>query len=334
MNSPFQGTHILLVTRFDEVLHAHNVLRRRALERLGCTVASLDPAQRGLLTRLRGLDLSDRIAQAMGQHPPDLVVVIGGEDLDAAQVQALKRRADVPWVIWHTGDLRSLAAIREVGRVYDRVAVAGTDMAGALDGIGVPVLLLPLACDPSFHRPMRARAPYRANVVFVGNATPRREQLLSTLVEFGLAVWGYGWRKTGLKDYCRGELETAENYVRAYAGATVAVNIHHSIDPDPTRDAKSCNERVFELAAIGSAQVVDYRADLPRYLEPGREVLVYQHADELRQAVQQALEDNAFRERVAAAGRERALREHTYMHRMVSLLQAVKGPGDTSPQAS
>jgi len=334
MNSSFQGTHILLVTRFDEVLHAHNVLRRRALERLGCTVASLDPAQRGLLTRLRGLDLSDRIAKAMDQHPPDLVVVIGGEDLDAAQVQGLKRRADVPWVIWHTGDLRSLAAIREVGRAYDRVAVAGTDMAGALDGIGAPVLLLPLACDPSFHRPMRARAPYRANVVFVGNATPRREQLLSTLVEFGLAVWGYGWRKTGLKDYCRGELETAENYVRAYAGATVAVNIHHSIDPDPARDAKSCNERVFELAAIGSAQVVDYRADLPRYLVPGREVLVYQHADQLRETVQQALEDNAFRERVAAAGRERALREHTYMHRMLSLLQALKGLGDASPQTS
>jgi spore maturation protein CgeB len=325
MTSSFQGTRVLLVARFDEIFHAHNALRRRALERLGCAVATVDPGHRGLLARLQGLDLSERLGRAIDQSRPELVLVIGGEDLDAGQILALKRRREVPWVIWYTGDLRSLAAIRDVGKAFDHACVAGTDLVAGLEASGLPVTLIPFGCDPSFHRPMRARTPYRANVVFAGSATPRREQLLSALVEFGLAIWGRGWRKTGLKDYCRGELETAENFVRAYAGATVAVNIHHSIDPDPARDARSCNERLFELAAIGATQVVDYRADLPQYFESDQEVLVYQQTDQLRELVQFALENAPQRERVAAAARARALREHTYMHRMLQLLQSIPG---------
>ena len=34
-----------------------------------------------------------------------------------------------------------------------------------------------------------------------------------------------GWRRTKLRDYCRGELLSHEDYIRAYAGASVAVNV-------------------------------------------------------------------------------------------------------------
>ena len=98
----------------------------------------------------------------------------------------------------------------------------------------------------------------------------QREMLLGGLVEYGLALWGPGWRKTSLRDYCRGELPKAEDYVRAYAGATVAVNIHHVDGLDPANPGRGCNQRVFELAAIGALQMVDTRADLPALLHAGR----------------------------------------------------------------
>jgi spore maturation protein CgeB len=175
------------------------------------------------------------------------------------------------------------------------------------------------------HKPLRARGPFRANVVFAGGATLRRERLLGELVEFGLALWGPGWRKTSLKDYCRGELPSTEDFVRAYAGATVAVNVHRNSAEDRGGDITGVNRRTFEIAAIGVPQVVDAREDLARHFEEGNEVLVYTDEHQLKGHVKRAIQDDNYRDRLAAAGRERALRQHTYMHRMRVLLDAVSG---------
>jgi spore maturation protein CgeB len=171
------------------------------------------------------------------------------------------------------------------------------------------------------YRPLRSKDQYRANVVFAGSATPRRETMLAGLVEFGLALWGPGWRRTALKDYCRGEVASTEEYVRAYGGASVAVNIHHTA-ADGAEEG-TVNQRLFELAAIGVPQAVDARADLPAMFQPGEEVLVFRDAAELRAIVQTALQDLQAVEPIAAAARRAMLAKHTYMHRMRRIMEAV-----------
>jgi spore maturation protein CgeB len=151
--------------------------------------------------------------------------------------------------------------------------------------------------------------------------------VLSELVEFGLAVWGPGWRKTKLRDYCRGELLEHGDYIRAYAGASVAVNVQCSDasgDGDP-----GCNRRLFELAAIGVPQVVEDRPDIHRNFREGSEILVARSAADFKGLLSEALQDRAWSEQVAAGARQRALGEHTYMHRLATLLGAV---GIAEPQ--
>ncbi len=185
---------------------------------------------------------------------------------------------------------------------------------------------LPPGCDPSIHRPMRARDRFRANVVFVGTATPHREELLAELVEYGLAVWGPGWRRTKLRDYCRGELLTHEDYVRAYAGASVAINLTCGGESG-VKEGPGCNRRLFEVAAIGVPQVVEENPDLHRHFREGSEILVSRTTADLRQLTSEALHDRAWAEQVAAGGRHRALGEHTYMHRLTELLHLVRMDG-------
>jgi spore maturation protein CgeB len=129
-----------------------------------------------------------------------------------------------------------------------------------------------------------------------------------------------------LRDYCRGESLRTEDFVRAYAGASVAVNIHH------TGEAGSpeafCNQRCFELASIGTLQVVDWRADLERWFVIEDEILVFDEPLQLRRIVEDALQDQTALERIAIAGRDRVLAQHTYMHRMEELLARELGiPG-------
>lgn len=317
----YAGTRVLFVARQDEETHSHNALRRRALERLGCSVVALDPDQAGWLERLARRDFEGRFGKALESHRPDLVLVIGHTGIDPETLVGLRARHPTKWVNWYPGDLRITKAVKTIATGYDRLYLTGTDIVEELHRLGVThASYLPLACDPSVHKPLRARGPFRANVVYAGMATPRREELLTELVEFGLAVWGESWRKTSLKDYCRGTLPAVEDYVRAYAGASVAINVHLALDEDPAKQGTGCNQRLFELAAIGVCQVVDARADLPALFEDTREVLVFSNPAELRGQVKRALQEDAYRERLAGAARQRALSAHTYMHRLNTIL--------------
>lgn len=320
-----EQARVLLVGAFDDALHAHAALRRRALERLGFRVTAFNlVGDGGLLSRIRRIGVHDRLGRALSHTAPAIVLVLGGSQLGPATVAAYRRESGAVWVNWFCDELRSRSAVGALAPGYDVVFVAGSEVAEELESGGVPAAYLPAGCDPSVHRPMRSRDQFRANVVFVGTASPHRERMLSELVEFGLAIWGPGWRKTKLRDYCRGELLDHEDYVRAYAGASVAVNIH-SEAPGEGPDA-GCNRRLFELAAIGVPQVVEDRPDLQRHFREGSEILVARTPAQLKGLTMEALQDRPWAEEVAAGARQRALGEHTYMHRMHALLPAVTVP--------
>jgi len=319
-------TRILLVGAFDEALHAHAGLRRRALERLGCRVSTVNLiGTGGWLSRLRRVGLHDRLARAIAGTTPALVLVLEGNQVDAAMVASLRQSGGPAWVNWFCDARRTAEDVLPLAAAYDAVFVADRAAADALDVPGnPPVHYLPAACDPSIHRPMRARDRFRANVVFAGTATPHRERQLFELVEFGVAVWGPGWRRTRLRDYCRGELLSHEDYIRAYAGASVAVNVACTDDAAEVRDP-GASRRLFELAAIGAPQVVEEHADIHEHFREGSEILVARSARDFRSLTAEALHDRAWAEQVAAGARQRALTEHTYMHRLTALLRAVGG---------
>ncbi len=317
---------VLLVGAFDDALHAHAALRRRALERLGCRVVTLNLiGTGGWLSRLRRAGLHDRLSRAIASTGPALVLVLEGSQVDAAMAASLRQGSGTAWVNWFCDGRRTPEDIQPLAAAYDAVFVADRATAAALDEPGnPPVHYLPAGCDPSIHRPMRARDRFRANVVFVGTATPHRAQRLAELVEFGVAVWGPGWRRTKLRDYCRGELLSHEDYIRAYAGASVAVNVACA-EGEEGRSDPGASRRLFELAAIGVPQVVEDHADIHAHFREGSEILVSRSTSEFRTLAAEALHDRAWAEQVAAGARQRALAEHTYMHRLAVLLQTVMG---------
>ncbi len=315
------GRSVLFIAEFDDVYHAHSAQRQRALERLGAKVTRFPLRSKPtMIERLRSGDLGRRLERAMDEVQPDLVLVNGNDQVDEELVDRLRGRVRARWINWLPHDLRQVSEAIMLARPFDHIYAIGTDVAAEIaDRLGRTVDVLAFGADPSVYRPLKTRDQYRANVVFAGGATPRRERLLSELVEFGLALWGPGWRKTALRDYCRGEAPSTEEYLRAYCGATVAINIHHALVENDLREA-SCNLRVFELAAMGAAQVVDDRGDLPRCFEIDREVVVFRDASDLKSRVRALIESPAEAERLGQAARARQLRDHTYMHRMRQLL--------------
>jgi spore maturation protein CgeB len=316
---------IVVVSHFDDGEFAHAGQRVRALERLGCDVTPVDLGKRpGLLGRLTGADLEKRIAKAAADAEADLVLVLGGYELDESTVVLQRSATGVPWVNWFPDGLARLDDIAKVAAGYDRLYAVGSDVKFEIEArVGKPVEVLAHGADPSVYRPIKSRDQYRANVVFAGTATPAREAYLSGLVEYGLALWGPGWRRTSLKDYCRGEYRSTAEYVKAYGGATVAINLHRDLPLVPVDGRASCNQRVFELAAMGVAQVVDERSDLSRWFDVETQIATFRNKEQLKAQVEALLHNPPAAEAMASAARTEVLGRHTHIHRMQALLEGV-----------
>jgi spore maturation protein CgeB len=323
--------NILLVARFNDARFAHAALYQRALERLGATVTPFNLERTGWLDRVTGKDLRVRLEQAIRHAGPEVVLSTDGEVLREGVVETLRGLSAARWVHWFAWQTELKSSMARAIQASDLVFMAGAGRADRWSReTGMAVTVLDAGCDPSVHRPLRVREPFRANVVFAGSASPYREAVLSQLVEFGLAIWGPGWKKSSLREYCRGELISLENYVRAYAGATVGINLQRQAETAGSEGA--LNARLFELAGIGVLQAVEHRSELATHFDPGVELLTYHGVEELREKVRQALADQALRDRMASAARHTALQRHTYMHRMLALLERVNAGSEESEE--
>jgi len=85
----------------------------------------------------------------------------------------------------------------------------------------------------------------------------------------------------------------------------------------------SSTARPFELAMAGAAIVTNPYEGIEHWFEPGRELLVVSRADEAVDAYRELLDDPGRAEELGRAARERALDEHTYVHRARRLLELV-----------
>jgi len=89
------------------------------------------------------------------------------------------------------------------------------------------------------------------------------------------------------------------------------------------------NMRLYESTGMGALLLTEQAPNLGSLFEPGAEVAAYADENQLVALLGELLADDERRAAIAAAGRERTLREHTYAHRIAQLagmLQARLSP--------
>ena len=188
------------------------------------------------------------------------------------------------------------------------------------------------AADTSIFHPVdvteKEKELLGAPVSFTGNAyggAPEglyRGAILEAAVPFGLKLWGYGgWERyfryfpTLRQAYQgRGTSLQETNIINQVSG--VVLNITHP------QTFTAMQMRTFEIAASGGFQLADRRTEIDK-LFPNGEIVQFSTSDELREKVRYYLDHVEERRQLAARGRDRVLKEHTYRHRMQSMLELV-----------
>ena len=84
------------------------------------------------------------------------------------------------------------------------------------------------------------------------------------------------------------------------------------------------NQRLFDVPATGAFLLTDYHPGLEEYFDLDREVACYRSLDEIPEALARYLQDLPGRRAVAAAGLKRIRAEHTYAHRVQTILATME----------
>jgi spore maturation protein CgeB len=181
------------------------------------------------------------------------------------------------------------------------------------------------AADPELFRPQPVEKA--TDVFFYGYGEKFRAEWIDAMIvgpsrrlpDADFTLGGNDFRAdTGAARY------TGDVPFNAFSGAISAARINLNITRRPHATVPaSATSRPFELAMSGAAIVSNPHEGIERWFEPGRELLVVSSEDEAVAAYEELLGDSARAEELGRAARERALDEHTYLHRARQLLSLI-----------
>lgn len=282
--------------------------------------------------------IDSKLVECAKKFMPEMVLVLKGEMLLPETLRKLKDLQNKPvlvnwWVdnpIKHDNRHRWLIFPHCVP-LYDHVFLFDRSYFKSIEKLGAKkITFLPCAADPDKYHPVNMSGEHRSrfscNVCFIASYYKTRGELIAPFLDTpGLNIWGGGWSEflgnKGVDDLgkiVRGEYLQIDDVNIAYQAAQFVLNSHH-----PQSKRGGLNSRAFEIPASGGAQLMDYVPEMEDLLKPGEEVVVYRSPEEGAALAKELIKDPGSRNRIAKAGYERVMSEHTYKHRMQAILDKV-----------
>lgn len=256
-----------------------------------------------------------RFARTLADFRPDLVMVAGVFGVPLDYYRMLHDLSQRPLIAGMVGD-RFTPDSRERADHCDRLYFTDTRFFQDAEQAGFTTSsrYLPLAVNPELFVPGQGRRD--SELLFVASRTEFREAVVRGLNEPARVI-GTDWSALGREAFHQVSNRKIGRraLIRLYQHHQAVLNVRNEANVE-----HGLNQRSFEPLACGAVVLNDDLADLPLCFEPGREILVYHDADELNALVARLRREPKFAMKIAEAGRQRVLAEHTYAHRVILML--------------
>jgi len=255
---------------------------------------------------------------------PDIMLVFKGEVFPPHVAERARKTSGVRSVLWFPDDPRYLRSLLlAIAPSFDLVAVSSTATVPVLRRTGNnSAIRMPFGCDPNIHRSLGRDKTF--DLTFVGTYYPERARMLTNVLAKNLKVWGSYWNLPWVPRRLRNSAMSSRSYggnlVEILNRSKITINIHHRTDLNAPG---KINMRVFEAAACGTFQLTDNALGLGEFFDIGREIICYESPEELVELVDYYLDAKEERDEIARAAQKRAYEDHTYVKRVVSMLDAM-----------
>jgi spore maturation protein CgeB len=301
---------------------------RSALEGMGHEVVAFDFMER---ERVAGRPQMRRelVAAAAEARADVAFFCIFTDQIDAATIEAVRRRGGAATVNWFTDDhWRFESFSRHLAPAFDLAVTTDPDAVAKYAAAGIGnVLLSQWACNRYAYS--RVTDAIEHDVTFVGQPHGNRPELMQRLRDAGYEVeaWGVGWPAGRLAH---------DEMVRVFSSSRINLNpSNSSLPPNALRDRvrrvlrrhaepprpPQIKGRNFEVPGCGGFLLTERVPHLERYFKLGREAAVYDTTEDLIEQVGYWLAHDDERAAVAEAGYRRVLAEHTYDHRFEEIFR-------------
>lgn len=314
----------------------------RAFEHLGWRVVFWQPiaalsavARGGQLGRLFGAFVhvepwwrkaNLHLLKMVDQCEPDLLLIIGTQGVRAGTLSQIRvRHPLLPFYCLFPDSPHNLDNDRiHCLPLFDRLMTSSPAWVQAFKTLGArEVVYLPFAADTILHQPAATigHSPLTHDIAFIGTWRSEREDLLSQLADYDLAVWGGKYWKqrtqpnSPLKSKWGGRPLIGAEFAQACAQSKIMLNIMDPISwPGP-------NMRTFELPACGAFALVERSEPVLELFHEGETIECFADPAEAREKIDYYLTHEAARIRIARAANEFVTQSgHTYLDRVRTLL--------------
>jgi len=272
----------------------------------GVRMVASEAAHADIVVKASGVGVfDDELLEAvMTAARPDAIRIFWDVDA-AATLEEMRAAPDHPT----RGQLGRLDAVLTYG--------GGPPVVEAYQSLGA-ASCIPIynAVDPTTHFPVTADPAFDADLAFLGNRLPDREERVrhfflepaGLLPDKRFLLGGNGWEPQHLPSnvHALGHVPTADH--NAFNCSPLAVL---NIARDSMAEVGfSPATRVFEAAGAAACLITDAWEGIELFLQPGSEVLVARDGQDVQDIVSSLEPDRA--RAIGAAARQRVLRDHSY----------------------
>ncbi|MGC8719360.1 MAG: CgeB family protein [Thermodesulforhabdaceae bacterium] len=277
--------------------------------------------------------ITREIIEKLHDYTPDVLFGIAQAPI-FPQVLHFCKKHRIYTVYWFVEDFLRFGYWKRIAGLYDLfLIIQKSPLVELIKKLGGRPLYLPLAADPSVHRPIslseEEKTEYGSLVSFVGAGYPNRIALFEKLELENFKIWGSDWVLPPESNLWKalqrnGKRIAVSEYVKIFNASLVNLNLHSSINPNEMGTGDFVNPRTFEIASCRAFQIVDHRTLLGELFKEQEEIIVCRTIDQIKQAIRQALHEPEWTRELAEKAYRRTLKEHTYLHRMIELVRILE----------
>ena len=276
--------------------------------------------------------MSQVVLEGEKERPMDILICLAQAPISPRVLTELRARGVIT-VMWFVEDCRRFDTWKKISPYFDYMFLLQKgEVLQMVEAAGAGrAIYLPVGCEPETHRELKLSAEeqkrYGSDISFVGAGYNNRRHLFALLALKDFKIWGTEWPAclpfTKLVQN-EGRRVEVEEYVKVFNASKINLNLHSSSERDGVEeDGDFVNPRTFELAAAGAFQLVDRRKYLAENFLPNKEVAVFSDEHEMLERTEFYLAHPEERQKIVEAGRQRALAEHTYVHRVKKMLEYI-----------
>lgn len=347
--------NILVIGKFDTegfALHisetlesmGHNVKRFI----LGYQPIDIDTKIIHRVNQVRGMiyNTLDNIPKIRAAHMKKLWQMLKGAQIDvvischdflwANEVQQIKDMTNAKVAMWFPDALVNFRNGHFMNAPYDGLFFKDPYIVKVLgDIVASRIYYLPECfnpqrhCLPSNESVSNIDKRYLCDITTAGNSHSWRVAFYKHLSQYNVKLWGGQiplWMNAGVVATMHQNKKVFNNdKARAFLGAKIVLNnLHYG-------EVWGLNVRTFEAAGIGAFQMVDWKAGLAQLFNDGTEIVSFNGLEDMHTKIKYYLEHPDERNKIASAGKLRAMAEHTYQIRLQLLLDTLGGSASGFP---